>query len=183
MFWLTIHVFLLVLVAFVVGAILGCMLRRRMAGSRPQQGAAETKSVAEIVAPVAQPTPEPAAPVEEPVSEGKPPTPEPDEDEAVVEAAAPPVDAEKAEKTDMAGRKPVVLDAPRDGKADDLKRIRGIGRVNEGKLNALGIYHFDQIAGWGEDEIRWVQGTLVFAGRVEREDWVGQAKKLAAGQT
>ncbi len=40
------------------------------------------------------------------------------------------------------------LAAPRGGKADNLTRIKGIGTVNEGKLHALGIFHFDQIAAW-----------------------------------
>lgn len=80
------------------------------------------------------------------------------------------------------GSKPVGLATPRGGKADDLKRIRGIGKQNEGRLHGLGIWHFDQIAAWSGDEAAWVGGYLAFPGRIEREDWIGQAKILAAGQ-
>ena len=49
-------------------------------------------------------------------------------------------------------------------------------------LHELGIYHFDQIAGWGPAEIAWIDANLEgFTGRVVREDWVGQAAILAAG--
>lgn len=81
----------------------------------------------------------------------------------------------------LEGTKPQGLAAPRDGKADDLKRIRGIGPQNEGRLHALGIWHFDQIAGWSAEEVQWVGSYLAFPGRIEREDWVGQAKVLATG--
>ena len=54
--------------------------------------------------------------------------------------------------------------------------------MNEQKLNALGIFHFDQIAGWGRPEIRWVGTYLSFPGRIDRENWVSQATKLAAGE-
>jgi predicted flap endonuclease-1-like 5' DNA nuclease len=77
--------------------------------------------------------------------------------------------------------KPVGLASPRSGKADDLKRIRGIGKQNEGRLHGLGIWHFDQIAAWSKKEIEWVGHFLAFPGRIEREDWVPQAKVLATG--
>jgi predicted flap endonuclease-1-like 5' DNA nuclease len=80
------------------------------------------------------------------------------------------------------GAKPAGLAAPRGGgKADDLKRIKGIGKQNEGRLHGLGIWHFDQIAAWTDDEVRWVGHFLAFPGRIEREEWVAQAKVLAAG--
>jgi Uncharacterized conserved protein len=70
---------------------------------------------------------------------------------------------------------------PRGGKADDLKRIRGIGKQNEGRLHGLGIWHFDQIAAWTPAEVRWVGAFLAFPGRIEREGWVEQAAVLAKG--
>lgn len=79
------------------------------------------------------------------------------------------------------GVKPTGLTGPRGGKADDLKRIRGIGKQNEGRLHALGIWHFDQIGAWSKDEALWVGSYLAFPGRIEREDWIAQAKVLAAG--
>ena len=67
--------------------------------------------------------------------------------------------------------------------ADDLKRISGIGAVNEKALNSLGIYQFQQIADWSRENIQWVEGFLAFPGRIDREAWVTQAKTLASGGT
>ncbi|MEO0497832.1 MAG: NADH-quinone oxidoreductase subunit NuoE [Pseudomonadota bacterium] len=79
------------------------------------------------------------------------------------------------------GKKPRTLKAPKKSGADDLKMVSGIGPVNEKRLNDLGIFHFDQVAKWGQSEIDWVNGYLSFKGRIEREDWVAQADALAAG--
>ena len=64
---------------------------------------------------------------------------------------------------------------------DDLQRIRGIGRRIEQRLNALGIYHFGQIAAWTPAEMRWMARQLAFPERIEWDDWIGQAIILAAG--
>jgi NADH-quinone oxidoreductase subunit E len=78
--------------------------------------------------------------------------------------------------------KPKGLKAARGGKADNLKAIKGIGPKLEVLVNSLGFYHFDQIANWTADEIAWVDDNLEgFKGRVTRDDWVAQAKILAAG--
>ena len=77
---------------------------------------------------------------------------------------------------------PARLSAPRDGQADDLKQIKGVGPKLENLLNRLGFWHFDQIASWSDAEIAWVDENLeTFKGRVTRDDWVAQAKVLAAG--
>ncbi|MEM1088472.1 MAG: hypothetical protein AAGH90_12155 [Pseudomonadota bacterium] len=77
------------------------------------------------------------------------------------------------------GRQPSGLSAP-EGSPDDLTRIKGIGPKLSAKLNALGIYHFRQIAHWGEEEAAWVDDYLSFKGRVERENWISQAKGFSA---
>ncbi|NTJ61776.1 hypothetical protein G6M50_10730 [Agrobacterium rhizogenes] len=64
---------------------------------------------------------------------------------------------------------------------DDLKRISGIGHVNEEKLNELGIWTFGQIAAWTHENAEWVGSYMAFPGRIEREDWIGQAGQLAKG--
>ena len=46
------------------------------------------------------------------------------------------------------------LSAPRGGKADRLTLIKGIGPVNERKLNEHGVFHFDQIAAWTRGRYR-----------------------------
>ena len=68
------------------------------------------------------------------------------------------------------------------GDEDDLKRIKGIGPVNEKALNELGIYKFSQIAGWTTANVDWVEDFMSFPGRIEREDWIAQAKTLADGE-
>jgi predicted flap endonuclease-1-like 5' DNA nuclease len=79
--------------------------------------------------------------------------------------------------------KPETLEAPRAGKADDLKMIKGVGPKLEALLHKLGFYHFDQIASWTEDEVSWVDQNLEgFKGRVSRDNWVEQAKLLAEGK-
>lgn len=65
---------------------------------------------------------------------------------------------------------------------DDLKRISGIGKVIEGKLNAVGITRFAQIAAWTQADIDEFRERLNFRGRIEREFWVDQAKLLAEGK-
>ncbi len=77
---------------------------------------------------------------------------------------------------------PVRLEAPRKGGADDLKRISGVGPKLEGVLNEMGFYHFDQIAAWTPEQVAWVDARLKFKGRIERDDWIGQAAGFASGQ-
>ncbi|TPI49614.1 NADH-quinone oxidoreductase subunit E [Mesorhizobium sp. B2-9-1] len=64
---------------------------------------------------------------------------------------------------------------------DDLKLISGVGPKIEGTLHSLGIYTFAQVAAWKKAEREWVDGYLNFRGRIERDDWVKQAKALAKG--
>ena len=85
------------------------------------------------------------------------------------------------EKGTPDGERPMALDAPRNGVKDNLTRIKGIGLKIDEILNGVGIYHFDQIANWSDDNIAWVDKNVAFPGRVNREEWVSQAKALAAG--
>jgi predicted flap endonuclease-1-like 5' DNA nuclease len=79
--------------------------------------------------------------------------------------------------------KPSSLAAARDGKPDDLKLIKGVGPVLEELCHKLGFFHFDQIAAWTAAEIAWVDENLEgFKGRVTRDEWVTQARDLAAGK-
>jgi predicted flap endonuclease-1-like 5' DNA nuclease len=75
-----------------------------------------------------------------------------------------------------------ILSGPRNGKADDLKLIWGVGPKLEAMLNKAGFFHFDQIATWTDREIAWVDTQLGdFGGRAVRDKWVEQCKKLATG--
>jgi NADH-quinone oxidoreductase subunit E len=67
------------------------------------------------------------------------------------------------------------------GKADDLKLISGVGPKLEQTLNKLGFWHFAQIGKWTKKDIGIVDDELSFKGRIERDDWVKQAKALAKG--
>ncbi len=78
-----------------------------------------------------------------------------------------------------AGSTSNALAGPRGGKPDKLILIKGIGPVNERKLNEHGIFHFDQIAAWKKADVIAAETYLAFDGRIAREDWIGQAKKLA----
>jgi len=78
--------------------------------------------------------------------------------------------------------KPEMLKKARASGADDLKQIKGVGPKMEKLLNKMGVYHFDQVAGWRAQEVKWVDENLEgFKGRVSRDTWVKQAKVLAKG--
>jgi len=79
------------------------------------------------------------------------------------------------------GIKPQAFDYPLNGEADDLKEISGIGIKIEETLNSLGIYNFEQISNWSADNVEWIENYLTLKDRVSKEDWIGQAKLLAAG--
>ncbi|WP_018408794.1 hypothetical protein [Methylocystis rosea] len=79
------------------------------------------------------------------------------------------------------GAPPAALPAPRNGAADDLAKIKGVGPKSVEKLHALGVFHYDQIAGWSVDNIKWIEASIGAAGRVKRNGWVEQAQALSAG--
>lgn len=64
---------------------------------------------------------------------------------------------------------------------DDLKRVRGVGVLIEKKLNSMGVTSYRQIANWSGADIDRVSQVLDFRGRIERENWVEQARILSAG--
>ena len=78
------------------------------------------------------------------------------------------------------GRKLKFLDGP-EGEPDDLKLISGVGPVLEEKLNELGIYHFWQVAKFEAKDIDLVNDAMAFPGRIERDEWIDQARNLAEG--
>ncbi|MGB3501385.1 MAG: dipeptide ABC transporter ATP-binding protein [Mesorhizobium sp.] len=98
-----------------------------------------------------------------------------------VAAASKPMASKVAAKAAPAGEKgrPAGIAKPR--KPDDLKLIAGVGPKIEKVLNGLGVYTFAQVAGWKKAERDWVDDHLKFSGRIERDDWVKQAKALAKG--
>ncbi|KQU96406.1 NADH-quinone oxidoreductase subunit NuoE [Devosia sp. Root105] len=67
------------------------------------------------------------------------------------------------------------------GTPDDLKLISGVGPVLEGKLNAIGITTWAQVAALKKADIAKLEDHLAFPGRVARDEWIKQAKALAKG--
>jgi len=146
----------------------------------PEPSAAAASPAAAAVAP-SESAPEPA-PEAEPVPD---PEPMPKPSAEAVKAAGNETD-KGTEPDSSAGSgqaaKPEMMSAPNEGGADDLKQIKGVGPKLEQLLNSMGVYHFDQIAGWTADEVSWVDDNLQgFKGRVSRDDWVAQAQVLAQG--
>jgi predicted flap endonuclease-1-like 5' DNA nuclease len=77
-----------------------------------------------------------------------------------------------------ATKKPNGADKPKQEK-DDLTKIVGIGKVFEQTLHDLGVFSYRQIASFGPSDIARVNMELKeFKGRMEQDDWVGQAKEL-----
>ncbi len=127
----------------------------------------------QVAAPVAKAAPAPAAAAKPAAAK---PAPKAAKPAAAKPAAAAPAPAAAADG------KPEFLSAAREGGPDDLKQIKGVGPKLEKTLHGMGIFHFDQIASWGPKEQAWMDDNLEgFKGRATRDDWVPQAKTLAAG--
>ncbi|MDG4649092.1 NADH:ubiquinone oxidoreductase [Roseibacterium sp. SDUM158017] len=157
-------IFAAAVVFFVLGGVLSVGFLKPLPGPvRPgTAGYAYSDPVGATAAAAPKPAPAPK-PAAAPAPEPKP-------------AAAAPAQAEGE------AARPERLDAPRGGKADDLKKIKGVGPKLEQVCNRLGFYHYDQIASWTAEEVAWVDDNLEgFKGRVTRDDWVTQAKLLASG--
>lgn len=97
-------------------------------------------------------------------------------------AAAPPVDkaakAAQARADVKAALGAKIASASADEK-DDLKRINGVGPFIEKKLNTLGIFTYKQVSQFDEDLSNNVTDAIeFFPGRIQRDNWVGQAAKL-----
>jgi len=148
---------ILLAIAFAAGAVIGCLARRQL-HKRPEEKLAITPPPKAIPAPIVEPKP-PAAPEPAP---------------APVPAIAGSVASPRKRAASRKSAKPAAA-------VDDLKKISGIGRASEGKLNAAGVTSFAQVAAWKPAEQKEWGEKLGFPGRVEREDWVGQAKLLSSG--
>jgi len=81
---------------------------------------------------------------------------------------------------ESAGTKPELMAEAPESK-DDLKKIGGVGPKLEETLNKMGVYTFAQVASWSADEVQWVDDNLSFKGRIDRDDWIGQATELMNG--
>ncbi|PBB36264.1 proton-conducting membrane transporter [Mesorhizobium sp. M1A.F.Ca.IN.020.06.1.1] len=102
---------------------------------------------------------------------------------AAKSAAAKPAAAKTAAAAPKKAPAPKKAAAPKatTGKADNLRRLIGIGPVNEKLLKAQGVTSYAQIAAWTDADVKRVEEVLNFDGRIAREKWIEQAKLLAAG--
>jgi large subunit ribosomal protein L21 len=91
-------------------------------------------------------------------------------------------EAPAADAADEGTRPANLLTEARGGQPDDLKKISGVGPKLEGVLHSIGVFHFDQIQDWGPAEIAYMDDKLSFKGRIERDNWIEQAKTFAAEQ-
>jgi predicted flap endonuclease-1-like 5' DNA nuclease len=67
------------------------------------------------------------------------------------------------------------------GDPDDLKKITGVGPSLERKLRELGVTKLDQIANLSDEDMEKIDAALNSKGRIQRDDWVGQARALVSG--
>ena len=154
-----IELFVWLLGSFLAGACITCLFRKLFGASA--EPALETAAPAPVMA-----TPEPVAPVMARAVD--------------IPAAAAPV-AALADVRSARMERPRGLGMARSGKPDDLLRISGVGPKNEKILHSLGYFHFDQIAAWTPENVAWVDDHLKFNGRIDREEWINQARLLADG--
>ncbi|MBL1431038.1 MAG: hypothetical protein COA60_005955 [Robiginitomaculum sp.] len=73
---------------------------------------------------------------------------------------------------------PTFYETPSEGDPDDLQQIKGIGPKLETLCNDMGVYYYKQIANWNDNQVADVDAKLSFKGRIDRDDWRKQAKKL-----
>lgn len=152
--------------SYFAGACIGCLLRKLFGADVATVAPVAAAAVAApaMAAAIPKYTP-PAAPVA-----------------AAPIAAAPIVTAAAVEPVRMARmERPRGITMARNGKPDDLLRISGVGPKNEKILHSLGFFHFDQIAAWSPEQVNWVDDHLRFGGRIDREEWINQARLLADG--
>jgi predicted flap endonuclease-1-like 5' DNA nuclease len=144
--------------SYFAGACIGCLLRKWFGVEAEIAAPVAVAAAAAPIVTAAMPRPVMPAPV--PV--------------AAPVAAVEPVRLARMER-------PRGIAMARNGKPDDLLRISGVGPKNEKILHSLGYFHFDQIADWTRENVAWVDDHLRFGGRIDREEWINQAKLLANG--
>jgi large subunit ribosomal protein L19 len=66
------------------------------------------------------------------------------------------------------------------GEPDDLKQITGVSADLETQLRKFNVLRYEQIAAFSDDDIANLDEALKLGGRIEKDDWVGQAQRLMA---
>ena len=157
----------LILVAFIIGVVIGYFLRTRVFPQGAEAGEREGITLESRQ----------ERPAHSLLRGGGAKSKSPEKTASAKKAQTPP---EKAAPKHERKRDEKPASAPKtSGGADNLQQIKGIGAVLEKKLNAMGIERFEQIANWTEADIAEVDEQLNFRGRIQREKWVEQAQDLA----
>ncbi len=91
------------------------------------------------------------------------------------QAATQPKDEAQAETKTQAG---TAGKAAESDSSADLTQLTGVGPVLAEKLHDAGVTSLAQIAAWTAEDIDRLDAELNIKARAERDDWVGQAKKL-----
>lgn len=173
MMWLIWNMWILLLLAFIGGVVTGWILHGKSdetpkSGPRgllePAQGPHSHASSATVDAEPLKA--EPAAPKKRAAD--------------LLEEAAPDLvastDTDAPAETSGAAE-PVTETAP---VSDDLTKIKGLGPKAAAKLSENGVTSLAQIANWTADDVARMDDLINGRGRIERDDWVGQAKALSA---
>jgi len=193
MLWLTWHMWILLLLAFAGGVITGWVVRSRSDETeRPRLSGGE-RTPAPGAAPAG--TASAAAAASTPVSgasdsgdgkDGAPapaakPSAAPDAKSAMAMTA--PMQAPGADAGPVTdgprGENSAGPGAPDPDPSDDLTQIKGLGPKAAEKLNEAGITKASQIAKWSSVDVERYDTLINGRGRIERDDWVGQAKRMA----
>ncbi|WP_421858080.1 helix-hairpin-helix domain-containing protein [Oceanicaulis sp.] len=173
MMWLIWNMWILLLLAFIGGVVTGWILHGKSdetpkSGPRgllePAQGPHSHASSATVDAEPLKA--EPAAPKKRAAD--------------LLQEAAPDLvastDTDASAETSGAAE-PVTETAP---VSDDLTKIKGLGPKAAAKLSENGVTSLAQIANWTADDVARMDDLINGRGRIERDDWVGQAKALSA---
>lgn len=193
-FWASLVIGLVVLA--VAGVALPRLICPVAQASAPVSRPASAPTPAPVPAPAPAPAPEPVAAEPDPEPDPEPVATDPEP----AEEPAPETDAGTIKPSttlpgqqELAARegawryepasteKPAPEAAQASDDPDDLKRISGVGPALQRRLNDAGVTRFAQIAAWSDDDVAHMDDLLSFRGRITREDWIGQAKILAAG--
>ena len=168
---ITICLLLAALIGFIMGYIVGKGSRKKAPKQTPEAKTVEKTDSAETTASIEKEVETLIDTMtEESSDEAEIPT------SAAIEKVTEALEAVEAQ--DEEGVKPELLTAPKGGKKDALTQIKGIGPKVEEQLNEAGIYHFEQIANWSEENIKWLEQNTTFAHRAKKDLWINQAKAL-----
>ena len=164
-FFINYGLWLLVALLIVIGLIF------LLTGRKKPTDPVATERPIERVAPIAPAAPVaevPAAPPVEPMASAAP---------SVIEPITTPAVAEEAIPVSPAVTTP-------DSTGDDLLKLKGVGPKLNQLLIELGVTRYAQIAGWTDADIAAIDAKLGnFRGRPVRDQWIDQARYLAAGDT